>query len=169
MDRKGVTIFELLISILLISVVIILLLKVMFSLEAINNDKTYASSDEISRTEIIKRIESDFLNLKLNGISIEEKRIIFYYEDTSKILTINSDKLVYDNESYPLNSENALYSLCTHYTYQLLENDYYLININIPVLIDGKNSTTNDDITLTYIGLLNENSNFLTSYVCSKK
>lgn len=169
MDRKGVTILELLISILLISVVILLLLKVMFSLDAINNDKTYASSDEISRTEIIKRIESDFLELKLNGIAIDGNKIIFYYEDTSKILTINGDKLVYDNESYPLNSENALYSSCTDYTYQLLENDYYLININIPVLIDGIDTTTNDDITLTYIGLLNQNSNFQTNYVCSKK
>lgn len=169
MDRKGVTILELLISILLISVVILLLLKVMFSLDAINNDKTYASSDEISRTEIIKRIESDFVELKLNGIAIDGNKIIFYYEDISKTLTMNSDKLIYDTETFTLNSENALYSSCASYTYRLLENDYYLININIPVLIDGNNTTTNDDITLTYIGLLNQNSNFQTNYVCSKK
>ena len=57
MNKKGVTILELLISITLISIVVLLLIKVIFSLDNINNDKTYASNDEISRTELIKNIE----------------------------------------------------------------------------------------------------------------
>jgi len=67
MNKKGVTILELLISITLVSIVILLLIKVIFSLNNINNDKSYASNDEISRTELIKNIESDFLKLKLEG------------------------------------------------------------------------------------------------------
>ena len=57
MNKKGFTILELLISIALISVVLLLLLRVMMALEAINHDKSYASDDEISRTKIIKNIE----------------------------------------------------------------------------------------------------------------
>lgn len=169
MNKKGVTILELLISIIIISTVILLLLKVMFSLENINNNKTYASNDEISRTEMIKTIESDFLSLKLNGIEIRNQEIIFYYQETSKTLKISQNKIIYGEESYTLNSENASYDSCVRYTYEPLENDYYLINITIPVLVDNQNTTKKDDIILTYIGLLNETSNYLTSYECSKK
>ena len=72
MNKRGVTILELLISISLISVVILLLLKLMFSLDNINSAKDYASDDEISRTTIIKNIESDFLKLNLNGLDIKK-------------------------------------------------------------------------------------------------
>ena len=95
MNKKGVTILELLISITLISIVILLLIKVIFSLDNINNDKTYASNDEISRTELIKNIESDFLKLKLEGLEIKKEEnttIKFYYESTYKELKIEKDK-----------------------------------------------------------------------------
>lgn len=55
MNRRGFTILELLISIALVSIVLLLLLKVMTSLEVINHDTSYASEDEITRTEIIKK------------------------------------------------------------------------------------------------------------------
>ena len=70
MNKKGFTILELLISIALISVVLLLLLRAMMALEAINHDKSYASDDEIARTELIKKIETDFshiVSLKLNN------------------------------------------------------------------------------------------------------
>ena len=69
MNKKGVTILEILISVSLISIVILLLLKVMLSLDNINNDKTYASSDEIRRTTIIKNIENIILFLLKTSIN----------------------------------------------------------------------------------------------------
>ena len=73
MNHKGFTILELLISIALISVVLLLLLKVMMSLEVINHDTSYASDDEIARTEMIKKIEQDFLDYHLNGLTIKKE------------------------------------------------------------------------------------------------
>ena len=172
MNKKGLTILEVLISISIVSIVILLLIKVMFSLDNINNDKSYASSDEIKRTEIIKNIENDFLELKLNGISINEGEyttITFNYKNETKTLKIYEDKIVYDNETHSLNSENATYSKCIEYNYIDLENNYYLITLNIPVLINNENTTINDDITLTNLGLKNDNTNYLTSYTCTKK
>ena len=81
MNKKGVTILELLISISLISVIILLLLKVMLSLNNINNDPTYASSDEINRTTIIKNIESTFIKDKLIGTDFRCK----VWKELSKI------------------------------------------------------------------------------------
>ncbi|MBE6154013.1 MAG: prepilin-type N-terminal cleavage/methylation domain-containing protein [Firmicutes bacterium] len=172
MNKKGLTILEVLISISIVSIVILLLIKVMFSLDNINNDKSYASSDEIKRTEIIKNIESDFLELKLNGININEGEyttITFKYLNEDKALKVYDDKIIYDNITHTLNSENAAYSKCIEYNYIDLENNYYLITLNIPVLIGNENTTTNDDLTLTYLGLKNENTNYLTSFSCSKK
>lgn len=170
MNKKGVTILELLISITLISIVILLLIKVIFSLNNINNDKSYASNDEISRTELIKNIESDFLKLKLEGLEIrkeENATIKFYYESTYKELKIEKDKITYNNETKTLESSNATYDLCPSYEYISLDDNYYLIKINIPVLINNKNTRVEDDINLTYIGLKKESNNYPLSYVCS--
>ena len=68
LHKKGFTILEVLLSIVLISIVLLLLLRVMMSLENIGHDPSYASDDEIIRTEIIKNIESDFLTYHLNGL-----------------------------------------------------------------------------------------------------
>lgn len=170
MNKKGVTIIELLISITLVSIVILLLIKVIFSLDNINNDKSYASNDEISRTELIKNIESDFLKLKLEGLEIrkeENATIKFYYESTYKELKIEKDKITYNNETKTLESSNATYDLCPSYEYISLDDNYYLIKINIPVLINNKNTRVEDDINLTYIGLKKESNNYPSNYACS--
>lgn len=170
MNKKGVTILELLISISLISVVILLLIKVMFSLDKINNDNTYASNDEISRTEIIKNIENDFLKLKLQGLEIkkDENTIIsFIYENEIKELRLEENKINYNNESKSLESKNATYDLCPKYEYTDIDDNYYLITINIAVLINNENTTENDDIVLTYLGLKNAFNNYPLNYNCN--
>jgi len=170
MNKKGVTILELLISISLISVIVLLLIRVMFSLANINNDKSYASSDEITRTELIKEIESDFLKLKLKGIDIRKENntiITFIFEDTEKELKIAKNKITYNNETRSLESDGATYDLCPEYEYTYLDDNYYLINITIPVLINNENTTKDDDIVLTYLNLKKEDNNYPITYSCS--
>lgn len=169
MNKNGFTILELLISIALISVVLLLLLRVMMSLEVINHDTSYASDDEIARTEITRNIESDFLEYHFYGLEIQktqEDTTINLLMDEEKKLVIKEDSLTYDDEVYSLKSSNASYDLCVEYQYRDLENDYYWVSIIIPVLIDGKNSTFKDDIELTFLGLKNENFSFPTSFSC---
>lgn len=170
MNRKGVTILELLISISMISIVVLLLVKVMLSLSTINNDSSYASSDEIKRTEIIKTIESDFLKLKLKGVSINESEnseITFSYEEAEKKLIIYKDKIIYDNNVYSLKSENAIYDLCPKISYQEIDDNYYVVSIILNVLIDNKNTTKNDDINLTYLGFKKDINSYQTNNTCS--
>ncbi len=168
MNKKGLTILELLLSISLTAIVLLLLLKLIFSLESINNNKSYASEDEITRTEIIKKIESDFLNLKLNGLELSDSLITFTFKDnTIKKLKINFSGIEYDNELTTLKSKNATYS-CPTYKYIPLENNYYLIELIIPVLIANENNTEKDDIVLTYIGLKDEATSYPESYLCTK-
>ena len=169
MNKSGFTILELLISIGLISIVMLLLLRVMMSLEVINHDTSYASDDEIARTEIIKNIENDFLELHLNGLQIEKKNgalDILLQMDEEKRIVIEEKQIMYDNEVYSLDSTNATYDICIDYQYQDLEGDYYLLILTIPVLIDGENTTMKDDLEFTYLGLKNEYTQYPPSFSC---
>lgn len=167
--KKGFTILELLISIVLISVVFLLLLKVMMSLEVINHDTSYASDDEIARTEIIKNVENSFLEENLNGLNITKtnnKTIIKFMLNEEKNMEITDKYIVFDNEKYSLKSKNAKYDICINYDYKELENDYYLVTISIPVLINNINTTVKDDLEFTYMGLKNENTKYPSSFSC---
>ena len=170
MNKKGVTILEILISVSLISIVILLLLKVMLSLDNINNDKTYASSDEIRRTTIIKNIESDLIDLNLKGVEIKKEndkvKINLQFKDEVRVIEVFNKKLTYQNETYELESSNASYDLCPTFKYIEIDEDFYLVSITIPVLINGKNTTINDDIVLTYMGEKQEDNNYNVNNVC---
>ncbi len=171
MNKRGVTLLELLLSISLISIVLLLLLKVMMSLDNINNNKNYASSDEIQRTEIIKVIEEDFLSREINGLEINtsnNKTVIkFIYNDFAENLELTNTSITY-KDTYVLKSKNASYYLCPSYEYTDLDNDYYFVKIVIPVLINGENTTSDDDIVLSFLGLKNATSAYPSSFICSK-
>lgn len=170
MTKRGITILELLVSMAVISIVILLLIRVVFVLNNINNNDDYASKDEIARAEIIKNIESDFLKLKLKSVSINKEnsktKIIFTFLDTKKELLIKEKEIKYDGIIYKLESKNAVYSLCPKYEFLELDNNYYFINITIPVLIDGVNTKEFDDIDLSYLSLNNGDINYPKSYSC---
>ncbi len=172
LNKKGVTILELLISITLVGVVVLLLLRLTISLGNINNDTTYASSDEINRTTIIKNIETELLKRKLKGleiITVNELKIKWMMEDnTEETLIVREKELEFKGEVYPLESKEATYQLCPSYSYTLIDNDYYEVNITIPVLIKGVNTTEKDDIVIDYLALIKEGNNYPDSYVCTK-
>lgn len=157
MNKKGITLIEVLISISLVAIVSLLLIKVIFSLNNINNNANYASEDEISRAQIIKIIEQDFLNLKLKDITITKKEnsaiIVFKYENESKELIVENNSITYNLERHSLNTKNATYSLNIDYRKTPIDEHYYLINLTIPVLINEENTSNIDDLNLTYIGL----------------
>lgn len=169
MNKRGFTIIELLISILLLSIVLLLLLKVMASLEVVNHDMSYASDDEISRTKIIKNIEESMIHNHLNGLFIEsneEKTIIHLQMDNKKTIEVTNKAIIFDNEKYQLKSKNATYDRCIKYQYVDLENNYYLVTFTISVLIDNKNTTIHDDLTFTYMGLKNDTTSYMKDYSC---
>ncbi len=161
MNKKGITIIELLVSISLVSIVLLLLLRVMFSLNNINNASNYASSDEISRTTIIKNIENDFLNFKLKDLEINKlanktEINLFYENNTEEKIIIKEKELTY-KDTYSLETNKAYYDLEPVIIKQALDEDYYLIMIKIKVLMEDEKDAEKDDIVLTYVGLKNNN------------
>ena len=169
MNKRGFTILELLISIALISIVLLLLMRVMMSLEGINHDMSYASDDEIGRVKLIKNIEGSFLEKHLNGLQIEQGQdttVITFFMDEEVKLEVSSHQLVFQGEVYLLNSKNATYQTCVQYEYMDLDQVYYLITLTIPVLVDGVNTTNRDDVILSYIGLRNEFTQYPSNLSC---
>lgn len=171
MNKRGMTLLELLISITIVSIVVLLMVRVMFSLDSINNSKDYASGDSLTRTQIIKRIQNDFLDWGLKGINVEkegEKTVInFMFDDREKKLEVYDDYLVYDNEVYKLQSKKASYDKCIDYQYTRIDDDYYMVSLNIRVKVNGDDKTKNDDITLTHLGFKGDDNSFMESYKCS--
>lgn len=163
MNKRGITIIELLASIFLIAIVSLLLFRVCFNLLEINNDNSYASKDEISRTTIIKNIESDFLENKFIGLNIQkgekQTKIEVEYDTGKENIIISKDKLTY-KDTYILETKGASYDLDPIINYVDLDNYYYLITIKIKVLMNNKNDTEKDDIDITYIGLKEDNDYF---------
>lgn len=171
MNRKGFTLIEALASLCITAIIVLLLAHL---LVAINNlsKNNYASDDEISRAEIIKNIEGDFLEYKLRGLNIQEYQdrteiVLNFLNHDSKRIIIKDKELVYDEKAL-LESKNATYDICVSYEYQELDDNYYMLKVVIPVLISKQNTTSNDDIVLSYIGLKSGLDNYLVNYTCSK-
>ena len=161
MNKRGMTILEILVSLVIVSIIVLLLIRTILALEGINNSKDYASSDVIGRATLIKNIEKDLMDKQLVKADIQKEdkqtKIVLNFRDSKKTLIVEPKKIVYDGLDYSLESNNASYSLDINYVYEKLEDNCYVINIDILVLIGGVNTTVNDDINLTFMGL-EENS-----------
>ena len=121
------------------------------------------------RTEIIKNVEESFLDNHLNGLridSLNDQTVLTFLMDEEQTLEIYQDHLVFQEEVYSLESKNATYSSCAEYKYFDLDEDYYFITITIPVLIDGVNTTSRDDLIFSYLGLKNEFTSYPDDTTC---
>jgi len=171
MNKRGFTLIEALASLCITSIIILLLVNLLVQINKLNKSD-YASDDEISRAVIIKNIEHDFLEYKLRGINIiesaEKREIVleFLNHDSKKII-VKEDSLIYD-ETYTLESDKASFSKCVEYIYEDLDGNYYLIKLNIPVLIDNVNNSEIDDIELSYVGLKSGADSYIKNYSCPK-
>ena len=137
-------------------VVILVICVILFTTKSVRNKK----STEKKYNSIV--YEND------NEIKKEDNTTInFIYENEIKELKLEKNKITYNNEAKNLASKNATYDLCPIYEYTEVDDNYYLIKISIPVLINNENTTANDDIILTYIGLKKEDNNYPINYICS--
>lgn len=174
MNKKGMTLTEIIISVALISIVLIFMVRILTSLRYDETDTTYNKSNSVSRTEITRVIQSDLQAkgiLKIEDISSEPntaKIKITFSDNDIKYLIVNSDKstLEYctnvtceDQETlsrWEINDEEKrfYYSSCIELNYHLNQNsnvDYYYFKLIIPVATNYYNNPK-DDIELYYLG-----------------
>ena len=181
MNKKGFTMVELMVSISLIAIIMVFLVQLLLDVRYELINELFDTTDQTSRAEIIKTIQSD-LNGKnitdIKGSKVGDGSIGISIVTTSGTATIRideGDNLIYTSyggysKKWALKGKEA--NPETHYkktnlTYKVLRsndessnsNDY-LIQLRIPVLIDnsvendnnGKKDSKMDDIILTFYG-----------------
>ena len=172
LNNKGISLLELLISIIIVGVVLTFLFQLLVDLKNETSNRNYANANQVNRVEIIYEIQKDFSKYTLtrvpgntsygiitnNGVSQRHRYIYFYFKvgNTEKysLLTTYKDLITYTNvegtkfswkikDGY-VSQRGKFVSYVDDYT-----NNYF-IKFNIPIYSDpfnDKNANNLDDET----------------------
>ena len=117
LNKKGMTLLEIVISIALISVVMLFLFSLLNDIQYESKHSSYAKDFLVSRATIIKDVEEDILNNNITNVmqvSAGEGKVNlnFFRDDTSLMsIEVESKKITYKNaagekESFSLSEDN---------------------------------------------------------------
>lgn len=167
--KKGFTLMELIVSVVMIAIVMIFLVRLLVDLRYDATNELYDTANQINRAEIIKTIQKDIkdktiieitdddstsdkliINLKISDnisgtIEVNEKNELIY-TDTSKI--IRKWALEKNNKKTYIQKINIKCDII-----KANNNDDCLIVINIPVIVDDSKKDKDsqmDNIILTF-------------------
>lgn len=176
LNNKGISLIELLISIALISVVMMFMFKLLIDVTNEQSNDTYAKNNQINRSEIITRIESDFIDRDLILITDESEfhdrlEVIFSFSDgTQTKIDATTNTFTYgdiDSSGEFLEGfQKWTLTGCTLFTDHVsiysktdgsVTSPYFAIVIDIEVHTpnernDVHNNNVLDDISLSYMG-----------------
>ncbi len=104
LNNKGLTLIELIISVVLISVVMLFMYGLLNDANDENNDNSFARDNQINRSEIIKEVEEEFLTRRIDLTDIVDEstddtlKATFKFSDgTSSVIEARQDNLRYTN------------------------------------------------------------------------
>ena len=117
LNKKGMTLLEIIISIALISVVMLFLFSLLNDIQYESKHSSYAKDFLVNRATIIKDVEEDILNNNITNVmqvSAGEGKVNlnFFRDDTSLMsIEVESKKITYKNavgekESFSLSNDN---------------------------------------------------------------
>ncbi len=190
LDNKGMTLIELLVSIVLISTVLVFLFQILIDLKNETDNNSFAYNNQIKRMEIIYNIENDLNNYALVGItdnSSQDNLILYFHFKsglTNKVAKLETfkkndqDYMSYTSfmgEKTSWQMEGATINPCALFTSHLdqnIQSYYYKINIfvyNDPYHEKNNKEVNNavDDIEISFVGSIDHldllNEEYLTS------
>lgn len=185
LNKRGITLMELIVSIALISIVIMFLFRLLVDVRYSNNNTDFNRENQQNRAIIINNVQKEFIERKLIGIDFSASpggtdgylNINFTYKDgTNGTLSFHNDEggyIMYRNntlntkEKWYLKKENddTKFNLyCVKFSKSDItdSSEYYYIRFSIPVIVNKDKSNTLDDFEFSYIGkktdLLSTNS-----------
>ena len=176
-DKKGFTLLELLICIILVAVVVIFLFKLIIDVQKEEKSTNYIREIYVTRTEImnkVNKITSDYGVCKSDtSESTSEEAIIKLSICNGKTMNINvtrdTFKVIYDGEtiSYTIEDPNVWFDTDFVQNDQIfLDYEYY--SLSFPTHKKGVKDTTVDDIAIFY-GVVNDGPSPSITYseICS--
>src|SRR5574344_1411468 len=98
MNKKGLSLVELIITIALISVVVIFMYRLLNNINSQIKNPTFAIKNQINRAEIINYIQDDLVNNVVSNIKSEGNTITIIFKDSkTSTLTWTANNLKYIN------------------------------------------------------------------------
>src|SRR5574344_1774973 len=144
LNKKGVTLIELIISMVLISVVMVFMYRLLININNEITNSTFAIDNQQNRLEIIDTVEEDILYKTLTTLTnTNNTSIIFGFDDnTSSVLSISIESNKYyitykdtQNNAKKWEVKNAYHHnmiyICTN---KDIAQTKYLYTITIPIL-----------------------------------
>lgn len=170
LNNHGITLMELLVSIVLVGIVLVFLFQLLTDLQNETENNNYAYNNQVNRTDLIYTIERDLQKHTLKGIkdvSSNDNLILeFHFIDgnNTQITTLKSEYKEYtnnlgdterkyyfrytnfENDKYSWEMKGADIDTCGNFTYYLdnLSSSYYF-KINIPIYNKVYNERNNKD------------------------
>ena len=154
MNNKGLTLIELLATMLLICSVTILLISIFNNINNNTTPKTYARKNEINRLQFIKLVEDDLINIgldwcQMNDTFVNNTLTIPFIDGTKKKISVSENQISYAENQFSL-SKPYKYDL-NNLKVTISSDDYEqkILKITIPI------TTSNqiDDIEIVYLGV----------------
>ncbi len=176
MNKRGMTIAEIIISVTLIAIVIIFLMRLLTTIRYEESFSNYEKANSVSRSEIIKAIQTDLMAYNLfdlkdesNSVSGSGKAILhFVFADinnTNKYLIIENEVISYCLTTNCNGASDRIWKLnkskddvhydpsCIKYDYDIgTSSQYYWIKFIIKLVKPGSVDNTIDDIEIFYMG-----------------
>lgn len=178
LNNKGMTLIELLVSIVLISIVLVFLFQLMLDLKNEAGNNSYAYNNQINRTEAIYTIENDLEKNTLVGIedvsASGSVAINFYYRKNGGTTTAKlwlekieaDDEIKYYLKYIDFNNDRYSWEMkgvteinpCGSFTYYFnntSSNYYFKLHFDVYTENEGNSRTKNnvvDDIEIVYSG-----------------
>lgn len=181
LNSKGMTIVEILISVVLISLVLGFLFKLLIDIQEEQDSNNFAYQNQINRAEFIHTVEADLNSHVLLGIedvsssSDGNIAINFYYQSggdkvTSTLKTTQKSSgnnlkyyisyVDFNGNKYSYEMKGARLDVCGNFiSYRKNDSDNYYFRINIPIYNQVYNQYNTeklnnnvDDIEIVYYG-----------------
>ena len=106
MNKHGITLVEVVISVGLISVVMLFLFNLLLDMQYENSHASYLKENQINRANIIKSVEKDLMNNHLETVNVSvgssSSTVVFDFETFSTTLIVMEDRITYKDETWLL-------------------------------------------------------------------
>lgn len=169
MNKKGMTLVELIVSMALISIIIMFLFKLFVDVRHVDNTRNYTRSNAQKRAIILNRVQTDFLERGLAGITDSGNNssitITFrFLDNTTATLSFATDSggnyVSYRNsstdEKWYIKTDNDTTTFnfnCVKYTFlEAPNNEYFAMRFSVPIVAVKGSPNIIDDLEFSYVG-----------------
>ena len=110
MNKRGITLVEIIISVGLIAVVMLFLFNLLLDMQYEDSHASYLKENQVNRATIIRRVEEDLMHNELESVNLvtdtSSATITFHYTDFDRLLYVYNDRITYQDETWVIETND---------------------------------------------------------------